>query len=433
MRLVTTEPLPYVPGDARVLGVADPGLDPQLIATAHEAAALPGVVHVTVAADTDTQMALAEDVLAGLGKDLALWRRRAQDELMRLTTVWIAARPTTDLIVTVPSSIKYRLWREICELAQAGRCRLWLISEGFPERRRYEGDTLAQHGKHDIAPEAFLDHWRERLDAAEPLLKMATRSRRAAFPSVPDDDFTTFRTAIADLLEPDDRRRVEALWRDSYDQAVAWATASEVTEEAAAGHIRSQTARCRSSHEALVVVRAVQSAMLVNGWLVKVVPERFTAERADRDGDYFSVLAHHLHRLQSPTQAAVAALVACTEQSMEPLISITLVDVAGDGSSVDIAGEPTDIPEELRVFIRATLLARMTQGAAPGDQFLAGTDGNPVKARGHNNRLHRLSALTGLRLLPARAMTETNHRWAYRQGISVKKISTAVRRTRPHD
>ena len=245
-----------------------------------------------------------------------------------------------------------------------------------------------------------------------------------AYPQVPVEEFTTFRAACRDLLSPANFARVDADYCAAH-VAASGLTADEDIVERTADLLADRWGSCVSDDEAQVVLRATQAALFCNGWYLGVaLPEFLTAVEL-RPRTATRPMTDWL-KLRAYLDPAIGAATALSAAGMElpELVTLTLADVAGDGSSATAAGRRYAVDEPGRVFVHAQLLFRTGLGGRAGDRFLVRAERDPSSA----TVSHALRAPVrdlGLGLIPPRALRQagTAPRWLATHGLSLTRLN----------
>lgn len=157
---------------------------------------------------------LAADLLVSLGKRFdALAFERVGGRAWELARVWMEAEQVRHLFVLRAHLLDIRRWRELIGLAVDVGMEVWfVVHPAVPERVKaaMAGVVVRRWDVH-----SFAARWRQEEEGAAP------RPAEVALPTVPGEDFLTFRSACRRLLDPEGFERVDRVLRDTTERTSA--------------------------------------------------------------------------------------------------------------------------------------------------------------------------------------------------------------------
>lgn len=323
---------------------------------------------------------LAHDLLIALDKDFRSPGWPAGVEIAwKLAGVWLAAEAVQHIIVYGAHRLTASDLRRLLDTA-AGRT-VWLLT--------------CSPAQADGAPRSPVAHLfaacrsASERDSGE----MTSWSRPAIVCAA--TNFVTFRTTCYRLLGLEtvraiDERLMEVMWRVQR-WLDAWGGHPDRWE---AGALLEQLlGDARDQEDAVVVTRATQLAFFERGYLLSLNAATICdATRLILNKPASDAAAAALRRVSDPALAALGALTACTPLDSQRLAGLRLHAIDDHGEHVTLGGVSYDVPVAMRGLLRAQLINRAGQGAAP-DQTLfvnrAGGPSPPRRIRDHALRLRR--------------------------------------------
>jgi hypothetical protein len=181
----------------------------------------------------------------------------------------------------------------------------------------------------------------------------------------------------------------------------------------------------------LTAIRAAQCALFEHGWLLntderKLIPALSVRTARVLDEEVSAELRAYLRT----SNAAAAAIRILTGAPVTAIAKLNLDAIAGDGSTITIAGKTYDVPEHARGILRAHRIHRLTEGATARAPLFLGRPRRKLNAPtermgGHGLRrlLTRVGRECGFDLLGyGRPEAEPYLGWAARHGLTLKRI-----------
>jgi len=364
-----------------------------------------GRLLVQVSADGRNLEWLAKDVAIGLGKDVDLSGsgRNAQESWERVMA-WVAGERVEHILVSRAHHLDRHRWELLIELASLSGSSLWLVVQvGVLNRNLRE--TVRDWPCRSLGFDEFVALQR----AAYLPSQAPPGTGGAAFPTVPDDDFTSFRSSCRGLLAPAAFAVVDGVFLQVRSQTGDWLRAQPSRDEEGIAGYLGGLLRAGSIHEQVTRLRGAQTAFFWAGFKVRVDIERLTAVSGmDTQREIDESAARKLRLYLHPTYAAVG-LIAAMGVGPHQLVAATMADVDEDGSTVRMGGHFHSIPVFARDILRAHLAQRWLQGAgddnilfvAPGRTEFARQgpySTAPLGWRGAKHRLRMITQETGLAL-----------------------------------
>lgn len=381
-----------------------------------------GLVAASVPADMRRGYELTWELLEGLGKVRDITGAGKLVGLnWELLAAWSLARGIEHFIIVDAQWLPRPVLEDVIGLCAVTQTTLWLV---------------AQQPVDDEYVEALADWPTEpaKLIELEVVLTTPRRSGPRApepFPTVPADNFTSFRSEACRRLTPDAFEIVDARFRSAFARALAWIDerrGEAVDELSLLAHIRSELHTCVSADEMLTVLRGVQVAAFRRGWLLSFDLPRLvaTVERASEAAVRSPLTWRRLEAYREPYRGAACALVAC-ELGLETLGRVRLEEVVDGGRVVRIA-EPdgvraVELPAGANLFLRAQVIYRRIQGAGPGDLLFA-TEQGPIPAKRLADSVRAPVTELGVPIYSqiVDRVTLDPKRWAQRWGLAVQAL-----------
>lgn len=399
---------------------------------------------------------LGSDILTELGCDATTTGAgRPGEANPDIVAAWLLAHRVRDLYVQFAWDLSYPALCAAADLARTAQVHLWLVGDSpFSDRH---AEYLEPYHPRMWTGDEFLQHWAALTHSEEgpvpastpPALPATSVARRAAGPSgveatwpahLPDDDFTTFRAACRDLLEPAAFHTVDEHYRAAHAEVVdtlvpllletrvgkAQAVDRESLEGTVAGWLAHRWEECESWQHFLVTVRAAQAAAFSSGWFLPVDLDQLlgaahtTPRRAQRNTDTW----RRLHALVEPHRGAVCAL-AAAGMGVDSIADLAVSSYDADtGLATDAAGRRFTIEEPARIFVETQQTLRRLRGAGAADPLIVPVDGRRPSPRTLAATVRQVRRELGVAVaLPEPDRTTTDPlRWYRRWGVSVQEL-----------
>jgi len=369
---------------------------------------------------------------------------RVHESALDQVLPWLLAYRVRELAVHRADLLVPPALELLVEITAAAGVRLWLTGTqmGGPAEA-----VLATQRITRLDAQPFLDRW---LAAAAAVAdnRLPERHTPAGWPPMPADDFPTFRAAARRVLDADtfaavDRLYLETLWDargrlapllagESPDVPAGQPLPSgralldrSALEEAVTRLLHAAVHQSTNVSEAIVRIRATQSAAFGLGWLLGVSPPRLIATmsepaRAAREaGSTWAAL----RTIRWPDLAAVCVL-AALDLDMETMLTLRRCDVADDGSCVTVAGVTLPVPTAAHVLLQAQHIAGDLAGFGPDAVFLH-LEGQPLKPARLLLAVRQAAYLDNGVLLLSRKLDRSwsSHMWIHRWGVTLQDIA----------
>jgi hypothetical protein len=301
---------------------------------------------------------LAGDLLAALGRrrDLAGKGRNEQDDV-RHAIAWATAHHITDLVITEAQRLHPLILRSLVALAGDVGARLWLLHR--PPRT---DEFVRALGRRGATPG-------ELADVPHPVAAAVTTvAQPVDLPTVPADEFTTFRNSCQRRLTAADADRVDAHFTATAgrcDQALREAGASRQT---VADLIHRLLNPAPGDAQLTVELRALQTAAWHHDLYVKIdLPRLLHSEERPR-----IPAAHADAALAAYRQPYRALTVGLTRagRDLTDIGAVRLRDAADDGSALEVAGEMVPVGLHATRAVLAQRQLRLAAGADLDDPLL---------------------------------------------------------------
>lgn len=247
-------------------------------------------------------------------------------------------------------------------------------------------------------------------DLPAPVTNDNAEQGHPSFPEeVPWVDFPLFRSACRSLLTQQDFEYVDEVYRTAF-RAVRAARPRDTAEAAAL--LQRLLQDVDSASQAIVIVRAAQSACLAKGHLLKVDLNRLyllVSQSVHRRMNHQELLA-----LRDQVQPHMAAIPVLADAGLDnsQIGSLRIGDVDRDGSPAVGAS----VAEPGRQILRVQRLFRLLEGAQPHDPFIE----DHVRLI---PRALRLAARMGAPVDASRATTAKADRWQHQTGVHLQEIA----------
>jgi hypothetical protein len=229
---------------------------------------------------------ILRDLLFALGKSPHVTGgAKTDDGELDVPAAWLLARGVREIIINDAAHLPRSAVRTLVELATGVGARIWLIGH---HNRASELDDLVEDWHAD---EWTLEQFDQAWQRPETLPQRSTRTppqaRRSALPAT---SALTFRADCRRQLPPGEFDRIDRLYRDMLIDArrhlTDRAALGKLDHEALAMLLRREIRSTRTTHEAVITVRAIEAAALPLGFYVDVdLPTLVNAaERNPRPG-----------------------------------------------------------------------------------------------------------------------------------------------------
>lgn len=246
------------------------------------------------------------------------------------------------------------------------------------------------------------------------------------FPAVPEVHFLGFLTTARRLLSEEQFNTI----LPTYEHALRTTQAAlkrdpRPSEETFARHLHDISAETSDMNKLTVLARGAQAGAFLAGWHAKVDVARF-AQRGAARGIPTALSRSEWTRLTNlvrPSDAA-ACVLAVLGYTVNEMAKLEGDQVAHDGSTVIVDGQPTDVPTPGQHFLVAQHLYRHLVVDETG-RFLATGPKDPENtARRLGALLHEVSRDTGvlLRARNAPRCIDKSTRWTHRLGVSLTRL-----------
>jgi hypothetical protein len=351
-----------------------------------------------------------QDLLASLGKDSNVTGGgRHHTEDVMLSQAWLLAHEIHTIIVRAAEHTEPGYLTTLHLLANA-------VGADLIFCRNYDSgqhviDFVRNHGGTRLAAEGTIATVQQ---AASPLPEKQP-DRIVPLPKhLPQYDFPLFRAACRRALDRAEFERVDAVYVNAF-------RASERTKpctDVEARHLLDDLfAACSGVSEAIIVTRAVQAAMFINGKHLKADMSALATYVGNAQHRRLSSAeVRSLRAYREPWRSSAVAL-ADARVRVENMLNLSLSAVSATGQVDGIELHP-----EAWVFLRAQRLVRMLEGAASTDMLIdrgARYVTRAVKAAGQDLDLavNPVQAAQGHRV---------GGRWNHRLGLSVQPVTGGI-------
>ena len=300
---------------------------------------------------------LAGDLLAALGKrrDIAGKGRNEQDDV-RHAVAWATAHRIDDLVIVEAQRLHPLILRGLIALSGDLGARLWLLHR--PPRDDAFIRALVRRGavKAELADVPFPTAASVPLNA-EPL----------HLPTVPADEFTTFRHSCQRMLTADDAR-VDAHFTATAGHCDRVLVKAGAPRKTVADLLHRLLNPAPGDAQLTVELRALQTAAWHHELYVKIdVPRLLHSEERPRisiaDADAALVAYRQPHR-------AISVALTRAGRDLTDIGALRLRDAADDGSALDVAGEPIAVGPHTARAVLAQRQLRLASGAGPDHLLL---------------------------------------------------------------
>jgi integrase len=251
-----------------------------------------------------------------------------------------------------------------------------------------------------------------------------------SFPEVPLDEFVCFLDACRSLLSPNDLALVEEVFRDEAASIDSWIdSADAISEETALGRITELLGRCHSLPEAVVRVRATQTAFFWRRYLLKVNLDRLLAAYAiEEEGCLDAATIASLSSYAAARYPAAAAVALGGRLSPVEIASLNMGDVELRADRITI-GRNCELPPEAWILVLPHFVERLLAGASSSDPlFIFHTSdksrrNDRVSDRAVGKMFAKILQELGIRITHASSSSYKRSRdWRWRRGISIQPL-----------
>lgn len=383
--------------------------------------------------DTRRMSPLATDILTSFGVQdgLAGNGRPGEGHLARVVA-WAKAYDIDDLYVQNAFLLPLPVITELLATTISAGWHVWLVGDtGY---RTTVQDTVDDFCRNHRLPPAdvvdasqFLDTFKTALTEPDPIEDAVPV---VDWPEhVPSDDFTTFRAACRDLMEPPVFEVVDEFFvrhaRAAADVAKTLPRDTVAREQAMADWFHARWREVETVTQFVVVVRAAQVGLFASQLHLRVELDRLvgTAQTMPHDALRRPHAWRRLRAYADPARGAACAF-AAAGVPLGHMATLLIGDVAADGSTARTGAGDYDIFEPARPFVRAQHRLRTDEGAGPDDVFFEGQNQNKT-----DQRLARF--LTEARREAGVAVAasykerdlSSGSRWLTRWGLSIRELT----------
>jgi hypothetical protein len=328
-----------------------------------------GPLWVEVRPDLARLHVLAGDVLAEMGKrrDLA-GKGRNESEDVAHAAAWAVANGASDLVITEAQRLHPIILGGLVRLAKDVNVPLWLLHR--PPRTDAFMRSLNRRGASDLVYGQV--PCRRPLAAPQPLRP------DVSLPSVPGDEFVTFRDACQRMLTGVDADRVDARFTATARLCDQLLTAGGANRAAVSTLLHELLNAVPTDAELTVDIRALQVACWNHDLHVQVNLARLLAsEERPRVDPHIADEALTAYR--QPYRAITVALTraGC---GVADLTDIPLGAANVTGDTIAIGGDRIALGTQTARAVRAQRFLRNASGAAPRDRLLPHTPKALAKA-----------------------------------------------------
>lgn len=343
---------------------------------------------------------LRDIIMAEQAVDPATFRA-TEDALLQTALARLIGYKINHLVVACSESLSAPNMDLLSDLAAAANASLTLaygIDCGDQVRawgQRMLADDVPWHS---ISPELHRDR------------DGVTRTTGGFPDEVPWVDFPLFLHTASITLDAEDYAKVEQQYWAAY---VAALSAAATTTEAVADLLQTLMQSNGSPAQAVTILRGVQAASLMNGYLLKADLTRLHLMVAE--AQHRRLVADEVDRLRGLPEPWRAAIVILSDAGYDndAILSLNLADIDQDGLP---RNAPRPLLDEALPLLRTQRIHRLLDGASPDDLFI--DDGFR-----RIQQAMRAAAHLGLPIDVRRSQSAKADRWQHRAGIIVKEIA----------
>lgn len=351
-----------------------------------------------------TPRSLARDLLRALGKRFgSAGTRGAPADLWPAVGLWLEAERVRHLLILRSHLLTPDLSNRLIWLAEALHIDLWLIAG-------------TGHPPDGINPRACRVSTFEEQQTINPAPTRPPTPSSRSWPSLPDEEYFSFRVAAHVLLDEHDHRRIDAElfvgrmiaeeWIQPHRREGRRIEAGDIPALLAA-----VLATAAEAEQALCRIRGTQAALFRAGIHVAAPADAIRAAVAAR----CAPLDHHASQLLrtfiDPHRAAAAVLSLAADLPACQLQGIDIGDVNADGRDVTIARRRVPIAATARGILLAQRLARLRDGADDAAPLFINRTGDRASTTALARSLKTVSEATGLTINTYAGSTQPRECW----------------------
>ncbi|MCO8127503.1 hypothetical protein NHL50_09815 [Acidimicrobiia bacterium EGI L10123] len=373
----------------------------------------------------------AEAVLTGLGKDgrLTFAKRSAE----ALAAAWLSVTHHTDALIVDVTVLRGRVLEDVVHMLVAFGIRPWLVIpsgdyDDLDERTDLATELVDHFDGVLLSPAETVAAWP---DTADPTA--ADTDDDGDWPLVPRIDAVYFRSAVRDLLDPDDATFVDTYFVSTVKEIRDELSQPNLQIRSVEKLLRNRMHDAVTDDELITIVRAAQVAAATTRFRIFVNPIRLfgACNVLPRRGhivrdDWWT----RLDRYRDPDVGTVAAL-HMAGMDLADIHTLATDDVTegpdGSATATGASGAPFTLTGPAARFLRASVAWRIF-GAGPGPLFSTHrADGISNQRLGH---LAREPMTVGIRHTGVKAWRNepTAENWLANYGITVDRSTKAKRR-----
>lgn len=340
-----------------------------------------------------TMLALAQEMLAGLGKDLDLpgSDREGRTSWIQLV-IWIEVLGIEDLFISRAHHLGQGGWRWLAELASVSQVRVWILSQ-VAELSRGQRGVLSQWPIKKITQDQFEEHWHKAAASTAGPADPNSKPESKGFPEVPEADFPFFRADCKASLSTADFAAID----QAFCVGLKAAAGDPTTADEVCTLVLDVAASAASLDEAITRVRGLQVGLFRRGWLLRTDLARCRVWLSQLlDTRHARGEGARLLGYAAPAWSCPAALALFEDLAPPELAALTVAELAAKAEA--------HRDQVVRDCCRAQVLLRFNEGAAPSDPAFEGHERAKTagSARMVRVRLKKIAEDTGLPLIRQR-------------------------------
>ena len=376
---------------------------------------------------------LAADLLAALGcRDGMAGAGRAGEGDWDHVTAWLLTHRVRHLYVRHAWTLPLHVLDTLLELLERVPCTLWLVGDTRYTDRL--ADALRPRTDRTVTGEEFLAQWEPVIEtrAADGYASSALPGLARCWPDrVPADDFTTFRAACRQLLDPASFALVDAHLRahvpEAEERARTLPDGAAAREVAVASWLHEHWEQTESMAAFIVLVRAAQVGFFRAGWHLQVDLDHLigTASTMPRRALRTPELWQRLRAYPEPHRGAICAL-AAAGLAVDTIGSLTIAGTDADHGRVVLSdGTAVEVAEVARLFLTAQVHLRRQQDHDSAAPLFPTRQGKPLSGQAIAQVINDARRELGVAVAPARLDRKpvTGDRWFTRWGVSLTELS----------
>jgi hypothetical protein len=365
---------------------------------------------------------LVEDFANALGKSSKVGGSMRNDqERWSDVLAWVIAEDVRHVALHEAHRADGRVWNRAISLAAEAGAELWLLVDKSELTRT----QMYARARSEL-------RWTDIQALAAELPSPTATPTPPSWPELPDAHFATFAWQAREVLPANEFARVRDEYVATAQATHEWASGgAELRSADVAEFVLRLLAETPETAQAVVRVKAVQAALLLQGWRCNVRLSRLLGFR-DASATLTAEVAARLRQYLRAHYAATAVLSLLTGAPLAAIADTLLGDIAPDGASVRVGGRRWAVPEYARSVIRAQRLQRMMEGARDEHSFLSvdrDDPSTPVRPGGVQAALSTVTHRCGVpvaRHWSPRA-SESPQATLWRHGVVVERLETDVR------